>query len=333
MPYRASAPGKLVVLGEYAVLTGAEALVAAVDRRCKVTIERSAGPGCEIRIIAPDVRKYSFAPGAPSGLELVDTVRFAGGGPSVEPAFCATLDSRRFFADSGAKLGMGSSAAVLTAFAGALQAFEKNDYLSLEVDSLIALHRSVQGGRGSGVDVAAAVYGGLRTFRLDTGGRARIGSVRLPNSVGFAGIFAGQSAITSNFVGRFEDWRRSGPARAAPLLAELSATSSAGCDALREDDADGFLRAVAAYGVLLESLGNALGCDVLTSEHRRIAALAQRFAVTYKTSGAGGGDLGIALSKDKSALTALRDAVSAEGFLWVDLGIDPDGLMVEEFTE
>jgi len=333
MPYRASAPGKLVVLGEYAVLTGAEALVAAVDRRCEVTIERSEGPVCEIRILAPNPREYSFSPGASSGLELVDTVRFAGGGSSREPAFRAVLDSRQFFADSGAKLGMGSSAAVLTAFAGALQAIEKTRNLSLEVDPLIALHRSVQGGRGSGVDVAAAVCGGLRTFRLGADGRARIGSVRLPNSVGFAGIFAGQSAITSDFVGRFDDWRRSGPTRAAPLLAELSATSSTGCSALRAGDADEFLRAVAAYGVLLESLGNALGCDVLTSEHRRIAALAQRFAVTYKTSGAGGGDLGIALSKDKSALAALRDAVSAEGFLWVDLGIDPDGLMVEEFTE
>jgi phosphomevalonate kinase len=61
--------------------------------------------------------------------------------------------------------------------------------------------------------------------------------------------------------------------------------------------------------------------------------LAQRFAVTYKTSGAGGGDLGIAMSRDSAALAALRAAVAEEGFLWVDLRIDPNGLMVEELTE
>ena len=36
MRVRATAPGKLVVLGEYAVLTGAPALGLAVDRQCQV---------------------------------------------------------------------------------------------------------------------------------------------------------------------------------------------------------------------------------------------------------------------------------------------------------
>ena len=55
--------------------------------------------------------------------------------------------------------------------------------------------------------------------------------------------------------------------------------------------------------------------------------------MTYKISGAGGGDLGIAFSQDVEALAALRAAVAAEGFLWVDLAIEPHGLLVEELTE
>src|SRR5262249_59369926 len=39
MTVRASAPGKLFLTGEWAVLRGAPALVAAVDRRVSVTIE------------------------------------------------------------------------------------------------------------------------------------------------------------------------------------------------------------------------------------------------------------------------------------------------------
>ena len=113
----------------------------------------------------------------------------------------------------------------------------------------------------------------------------------------------------------------------------MASVSAAGCAAVRAGEADAFLAAVAEYGNLLDALGSALHRDVLTKEHRRIAALADRFAVTYKTSGAGGGDLGIAFSQDAEALAALQTAVAAEGFLWVDLMIDPQGLLVEELTE
>jgi len=330
---RSSSPGKLVVLGEYAVLSGAEALVLAVDRRCEVTLERSAAAQCVIETCAPEWCTCAFAAGERSGLALVDTVLDTRAGPDRRTAFRAVLDSRRFFADGRRKLGIGSSAAVLVAFAGAMQAFDNQKIRRPDLDWLIRLHRHLQDGRGSGIDVAAALLGGLHTFRLDRAGDAAVGSVQLPNSVGFAGIFAGQSARTADFVGRFDDWRRREPDRAAPLLAELAAVSSAGCDAVRANDADGFLAAIGAYGVLLESLGIALDCDVLTREHRQIGALAQRFDVRYKTSGAGGGDLGIAFSQDAAALAALRNAVTAQGFLWVEFGVDAHGLRVEELSE
>jgi len=330
---RASAPGKLVVLGEYAVLAGAPALVLAVDRRCRVVVEPAGSGLCEVELQAPDSRIFSFQAGAASGLAVIDTVLGSGAPGTPRQAFKAVLDSAGFFADAQLKLGLGSSAAVLTAFAGAMQVFDNKDLKDLSLDVLIGLHRRLQGGSGSGIDVAAALLGGVATFRLEPDGSAQVGSVQLPNSVGFAGIFAGQSATTADFVARFNDWRHREPDRAAPLLAELAAVSAGGCDAIRAGDADGFLAAVGAYGVLLESLGIALGCEVFTREHRLIAALAQRFDVKYKTSGAGGGDLGIAFSKDAAALAALRNAVTAEGFLWLAFGVDAHGLRVEELSE
>ena len=333
MSIRASAPGKLVVLGEYAVLTGAEALVVAVDRRCEVTIGQIPAGRSEIAVFAPNLRNFTFDPGAPGGQPVVDTVLAGRDRAVAGGALRAVLDSRAFFAAGGRKLGLGSSAAVLVAFAAAVHAIDNKEISAPSLDRLIALHRRLQGGSGSGIDVAAALHGGLRSFRLDRSGRAEVGSVQLPNSVGFAGIFAGQSAKTTDFVTRFDDWRRREPDRAAPLLAELAAVSSAGCDALRAGDAEEFLAAIGAYGVLLETLGIALDCDVLTREHRQIGALARRFGVKYKTSGAGGGDLGIAFSQDAAAMAALRNAVTAEGFLWVEFGVDAHGLRIEELTE
>ena len=66
MKVRATAPGKLVVLGEYAVLAGAPALVLAVDRRCRVDLGPSDDERCQLRIRAPESREVTFSVGATS---------------------------------------------------------------------------------------------------------------------------------------------------------------------------------------------------------------------------------------------------------------------------
>ena len=55
MNIAASAPGKLVLLGEYAVLEGAPAVAMAVDRRAVAKLTAQPGPRCEV--FAPDVLK------------------------------------------------------------------------------------------------------------------------------------------------------------------------------------------------------------------------------------------------------------------------------------
>ena len=63
-----------------------------------------------------------------------------------------------------------------------------------------------------------------------------------------------------------------------------------------------------------------------------IAGYAKRFGVVYKVSGAGGGDLGIALSTDPDALAAFKKAVRVQ-YRVVDFNLDTIGLSVEERTE
>ena len=109
MRIRASAPGKLVALGEYAVLEGAPALVLAVERRAVATLERSGDGDCHLRTAAPDPVDRRFSPGRPSGASLVDLVIEASPGA---PAWRGMLDSSALY-DGSAKLGHGSSAAGL----------------------------------------------------------------------------------------------------------------------------------------------------------------------------------------------------------------------------
>ena len=323
----ARAPGKLVALGEYAVLDRAPAVVLALDRYVEASVGQSQDAQCRLTARASDVTEARFAPGTPSGVALVDLVAAA-----VAPrlAWSATIDSQALFAGS-AKLGLGSSAAVLCAWAGALSALARISGATVtqpQVAELIELHRRFQGGKGSGLDVAASYTGGAITFRLDPAGAPQIGSVRLPNSVGFAGIFAGRSASTPGLVAHYRAWRRDRPREAEALMRRLAALAEAGCAALGQDAAAEWLDAFAAYGHGLQELGEAIGADIVTAEHRAIGAEAQRHGVAYKVSGAGGGDLGLACAADSERLEAFRQSVQDRGFRVINVSLAEHGLLV-----
>jgi phosphomevalonate kinase len=324
----ARAPGKLVALGEYAVLDGAPAVVLAIDRFATASIDASADETCRLTMLAAEVVERRFTPGEPSGAALIDLIA------AVAPllAWTATIDSQAFFS-AGAKLGLGSSAAVLTAWAGAFAAFAREQGAAVpepSVEHLIELHRQFQGGTGSGLDVAASYTGGAITYSLARPGLPQIGSVRLPNSVGFAGIFTGRSASTPGFVAHYRAWRRDRPREATALVRRLTAVAEAGCAALVGNDAAGWLEAFAAYGLGLQELGEAIGADIVTAEHREIGVEAHRHGVAYKVSGAGGGDLGLACATDVEALEAFRQSVGDRGFRVINVSLADHGLQVAQ---
>jgi phosphomevalonate kinase len=328
----ARAPGKLVALGEYAVLDGAPAIVLAVDRYVEVAIGPSQDGACRLSMLASEAVERRFDAGRPSGAALVDLVTAA-----VEPplAWWGTIDSRAFFSGS-AKLGLGSSAAVLCAWAGAFRAFARSHERRLpepRVAELIELHRAFQGGQGSGLDVAASYTGGAITFSLAPSGVPQVGSVRLPNSVGFAGIFAGRSAATPELVAHYRAWRRDRPAESAALYRRLAALAEAGCEAARDGDAAAWVATFAAYGRGLQDLGDAIGIEVVTAEHRQIGDEAGRYGVAYKVSGAGGGDLGLACAADAVALAAFTKSVRDRGFRVINVSLAEHGLVVTQRGE
>src|SRR5690606_10516042 len=284
----ARAPGKAVVLGEYAVLAGAPALVLAVDRYARASIRSRSGGTSGLETRLPERRRIEAPIGADTGVELVDLVRRALGGE--RSAWRASLDSSEFYL-AGRKLGLGSSAAALVAFAGAWSAWAGLPRPTL--GEAIELHRRFQRGAGSGLDVAASLVGGAIEFRLDTGREPRVGSVQLPKGVGFAGIFAGRSASTPALLARYHEWRAEKPREAADRQRAMERIAESGCAAAGRGESEEFLHAVDRYGRELAALGHAIGAEIVTAEHRALAETARRFGVIYKVSGAGGGDLGL----------------------------------------
>lgn len=337
-----SAPGKVVLLGEYAVLAGAPALVAAVDRRARVTLTTTAGDGytidapslgivgAEARLSAAGQVEWAGGTDSTDRLGLVTSVIQAVAESGAPPAFHAELDTDDFFASGGTKLGLGSSAALTVALAGAV--FTAAGRQVPTADWLIDAHRRMQDGRGSGLDIAASLHGGVLIYQLG-GESVGAASVRLPPEIEWCCVWSGKSASTGDFLRRIAQWREREPSRYAVLMAGLTETAGTGAAAVRRGDGAALLAAVTSYAELLAQFGAASDSDIVSREHREISAAAAASGVRYKTCGAGGGDIGIALAANVGKLADFRRLIGQAGFRALDLAVDPQGLSVRVTNE
>lgn len=313
MSVTARAPGKLFLTGEWVVLRGAPALVAAVDRHAVVTVEPGAD-GIEVESLA-EGRRDRFDPAGDDALPggdagaVLAAVRQRGESPR---ALRVVVDSRAFLVGER-KLGLGRSAATLVAAAGALGP-EQGPARILE--RALAANALFQSGQGSGADVAAAVHGGVIEARRSEGG---LGVVRraLPAGVQLIAGWTGTSAHTAPLLVRFA------AAGTPPALAELSAAAIAAVDACARDDAPALLEAVDRAASLLGRLGSEIDLPLVTPELATLMRVANRVGAAAKPSGAGGGDCGIALATSAPQAAAVRAA-------WRDAGILPLAITIPE---
>ncbi len=310
----ASAPGKQVLTGEYAVLAGAPALAAAVDRRvtCRISPASTGdwsfvSQGFEARAAHPRDDLPDTGPAALARFALMSL----GIDPRTLPEHLRIqIDSRPFYRGRG-KLGFGSSAACAVTVTAALARLAGT---TPTLDHALATHRRLQGGGGSGVDVAASFRGGVIRFQ---DGRAQ--GARLPADTHHMFVFTGEGADTPTLVRRFDAWRgRGSPPELRALVRSATAIADSGAD---------FFDMLAEYIEALLALDRAARIGVFSAPHIRARSLAKEFGVLYKPCGAGG-DMGVGVARDPNALAAYRRRVEREGFLVVPTEIARHGLQV-----
>lgn len=341
MRIAASAPGKLVVLGEYAVLEGAPALVLAVDRRVRATLTTAPHADWEIvsptlglsaRLrVGPDTIAWSGAPQAELGwvATLLASLPFAA-----SLAACRVeLESTTFHLDvrgARGKLGLGSSAALAVALLGALHALAGEHGPTLA--ECVVAHRAIQHGRGSGIDVAASLAGGFGRFQLGTGGTPLFQSLALPTGLRWCCVYSGRPVATGEMLAGVAAWRKRDPAAFARHLDELATIAARGVQAVIRNDAALFLSSFHDYAHALAAFGEAGGVDIASAEHRALAALAADCGVVYKSCGAGGGDVGVTFSVDHDGIREFAARAVQVGFPVIALDMDPHGLRVDATT-
>jgi mevalonate kinase len=190
-----------MLMGEHAVLRGQPAIVCAISKRLTVTVRPL--PGDTIRLhSALGEHETTLSELAPD-----DTFRFVLAAirrvrDRLPGGFSLDIRSRMSH-----QMGLGSSAAVTVAACGALLGAlgEEPDPAAVTADA-IALIRKVQGGVGSGADVAASVHGGCLRYYAEPRECVRLSAV--PD---LTVLFSGSKMPTPDVIAIVEEKRRRHP--------------------------------------------------------------------------------------------------------------------------
>lgn len=293
-----SAPGKLVLSGEYAVLLGAAALVTTVDRLATCFLkEQSEGNWC-VRA-EPLSESLSFISDSPpendSILSRLITTMWQKK-PDIAHARLL-LDTIPFYRN-GEKLGMGSSAAIVVA---ASLVFDQLMSKTSSFEELAKTHNQLQRSRGSGLDIAACMEGGTIAFRSHT-----FSTVSLDPGLKFSFIATQKSASTSTMVEKFREWEKRGDSGLSREWVEVADRVVDRCN-----DSVEFLEELGVFVKLLKRVDEESGLGIFSDEHLEISRIANQRGVVYKPSGAGGGDMGVAFSDDAEKLNAFESRIPA----------------------
>lgn len=317
----ASAPGKLMLLGDHSVVYGHPCIVTAVDQRLHVSVKQNGQNSFHLTAPELGLEAYSKTINELGKKELPKAVRF------VEMLYKRFLD--KYPQDHGIDVttksefesgfGFGSSSAVTVAFAKALTELYG---VRLSQQALFDLcYQAVLDvqGVGSGFDIAAAIWGGTLYYVSPAKVVKPLGLTDLPLVVGYTGVKAD-----------------------TPTLVRMVASARAKQRKQYDDWFEHITQLVdQAYQALLDAQWITLGQLLRKNQHilvdlevssieldRLIDAAEQAGAEGAKLSGAGGGDCMIAVA-DKSVKKRVEHAIEKAGGQIQHVQLNAQGARIE----
>lgn len=321
MKIETSAPGKLMLLGEHAVVYNRPCLVTAVDQRMHCWTSILDEPILTIEAEDVGLRGYKKT------LEKLGQSKIPQVAKFVE---IAVLNFRKKYpfnkgvaiktkSEFSSQFGFGSSSAVAVCTIKALSELFKAKLSPKEIfDIGYQTVLDVQG-KGSGFDVAAAVYGG--TLYYVTAGKVikQLKVEQLPIVVGYTGFKASTSEIVKQVAKKAAKYPRviERIYDESKILVELAKK------ALKKKDWSTLGQLMDFNQGLLESLG--VGSKKLAA---MIYAAREAGALGAKLSGAGIGDCMIALVNKRNKKRVER-AIKIVGDEIIKIGFNAEGVKVK----
>lgn len=337
---RVSAPGKLFIAGEWAILEGHKGVVAAVDKRVYAEaaesenisltlddfgikdLEAEFDGKLKIKCLDPEKEKYmAFTKAA-----LEAALSFLGKYKNFK--LRAWGDKTSIIVNGvRKKVGFGSSAASTVAVIGAvlkLHGYNLEENKELICKLAAISHYLAQGKVGSGYDVAASVYGGIFVYRkFDSKwliSQLKTKPVRDTIKAKWPGFFVEnlgklenfhmdvcwtrESASTVDMIRQMEKFKKENPTEYNRIYKEIGNIVEQLIGFWKSGNKAKILDALRKNQQLLLELTKMSGVNIVTEDFRKLAGIASENNCVGKVSGAGGGDCGIVISfegKDSEA--------------------------------
>lgn len=316
-----SAPGKLMLFGEHAVVYDHPCLVTAVDQRINLTAEVLEDSNFELEATDVDVTGYKKSIAELGQGEIPKGAKF------VEIAVKNLYE--KFGLDKGirittssefsSKFGFGSSSASTVCAVKAL-----SELFDLKLDNKAVFDLAFKTvldiqGKGSGFDVAAATYGG--TLYFVTGGKIiePLNIDSLPLIVGYTGVKADTVILINQVKEKFADNND----RLQELYSEMEKIVEKAKPLIVSSDWEQAGKLMLENQKLLVELG--VSIDKLD---QMIEGATNGGAYGGKLSGAGGGDCMIALGPSESLPEIEKGIEKASGEI-IDLTTNAEGVRIE----
>jgi mevalonate kinase len=288
------ASGKVILLGEHAVVYGAPALAAGIERGARAEATRTGD-------------------GEPSRLALGGAVVSAVSGEDVARAFAALLAegdplpplSVTAAIDLPTGAGLGSSAAIGVAIARAALSAAGRPVEEASVIARATAWERIFHGNPSGIDVTAAAVGGCFRFTRADGIRPVVPARDLTLCVGLSGV----STSTRVMVEALARLRAEQPALVDGSIARITALVSGAATAIEAGDLHALGARMDDNQALLAGLR--LSTEALEDLCARARAAG---ALGAKLTGKGGGGSVLALAGDGARAAAVLAAWSAAGY-------------------
>ena len=319
-----SAPGKLMLLGEHAVLYNRPCIVTAVGQRMKATVELINEPVFQLN--APDVQVINYKkPMSNLGKEDIPK-----GAKFVEIAVTNFIDSRfrgndivgvriQTQSEFSSQFGFGSSSASTVCVIKALSELTGKKLTNKQIFDLAYKTILDIQGKGSGFDVAAAIYGG--TLYFVTGGKViePLNLKSLPLIIGYSGIKADTVTLINEVSKKIKEY----PKIIDNIFTHVQQLVILARKKLLNKD-------FRALGELINFNQGYLASLGVSSGKLEAMIHAARNAGAYgaKLSGAGGGDCMICLAPPEKT-KAVKKAIESTGGQVINVKTGVEGVRIE----